>query len=123
MRVCRLMWLVLLVTMPFPAMADVPPRDSREFREPQGSEGQLRTLTIAMYLLIALTIGTVSLMLVLMLWGSRVRREARKPLPATKPNDPLWYLKTKKKTAGEPEGQPNVSEEKDPPETESNELL
>lgn len=105
--------------MPGPVMADEAPPTSAEFREPDGPDNPTQTLTIAMYLLIALTVGTVSLMLVLMLWGSRVRREARKPLPATKPNDPLWYLKTKKKAPGEPQGQPNVSNGLEPPDTEA----
>ncbi len=75
----------------------------------------MRTLTLTVYLLMAVTVGSVSLMLVLMLWGSRVRREARKPLPAVKRNDPLWYLKAKRKAPGEPEDPSSVSEEKEPP--------
>jgi hypothetical protein len=95
--------------MPVPGKADVP-SEAAAFREPAGSDDSVRTVTVAMYLLVALTMGTVSLMLVLMLWGSRVRREARKPLPATKPKDPLWYLKPKKNAQGEPQGRSNVSE-------------
>lgn len=110
--------LLYLLAMPAALQAEEAP-PAAEFRAPEASDEPLRTVTIAIYLLVALTMGTVSLMLVLMLWGSRVRREARKPLPATKPNDPLWYLKTKKKAPGEPPGQPNVSEGKALPDTKT----
>ena len=106
--------------MAAPVRADVPPPPAAEFREPDGPDDPVQTLTLTVYLLIAVTVGSVSLMLVLMLWGSRVRREARKPLPAVKRNDPLWYLKAKRKIPGEPEDHPGVSEEQEPPETRPN---
>jgi hypothetical protein len=109
---------LFLFAMTGQVLADVPPAPSAEFREPGGPDDSLRTLTVAIYLLIVLTVGTVSLMLVLMLWGSRVRREARKPLPQTKPRDPFWYLKAKKPIPGEPEGPPQVSEGKGNSETD-----
>lgn len=117
----RLGSLVLLFVFatPAPGKADGPPPTAAEFREPDGSDDSVRTLTIAIYLLIALTVGVVSLMLVLMLWGARVRREARKPLPATKPNDPLWYLKSKNRPTGEPPGPSNVSDGGIHPETKT----
>jgi hypothetical protein len=104
---------LLLFAMPAFGKADVPPPLAAEFREPDGLDDPMRTLTLTVYLLMAVTVGSVSLMLVLMLWGSRVRREARKPLPAIKRNDPLWYLKAKRKVPGEPD----VSDEQEPPET------
>jgi hypothetical protein len=82
----------------------------------------MQNLTVAIYLLAALTVGTVSLMLVLMLWGSRVRREARKPLPAARPFDPVWYLKTKKKPPGEPNGQTGVSDRANPSEASAGDV-
>jgi hypothetical protein len=108
----------MLLAMPIQAKADVPPQPQAEFQTAEGSPAQIQTLAIAIYLLIALSVGTVSFLLILMLWGSRVRREARKPLPATKPNDPFWYLKAKRKALGEPKAHPDVSEGQSPSQTD-----
>lgn len=91
--------LLVLAAIPGPAVADPASPAAAEFREPESSAEQQRTVTIAIYLLIALTVGTVSLLIILMLWGARVRRQVRKPLPTSSPKDPLWYLKTKKPPA------------------------
>ncbi len=92
----------LLGSFPAEMVADsLPP--AKEFREAKSESAEKqRAITIGFYLLIALVIGVVSLMGVLMLWGARVRRLARKPLPNTSPNDPLWYLKGKSADSCEP---------------------
>ena len=94
------------------AEADVPPPAKREFREPESDEQQQRIVTVAIYLLIAVTVTIVSLLIIVMLWGARVRRQARQPLPSTSPNDPLWYLKGKNPKPTEPNKPPGVSDSK-----------
>src|SRR5687768_765280 len=59
--------LLLLFAMAAPVRADVPPPPAAEFREPDGPDDPVQTLTLTVYLLIAVTVGSVSLMLVLML--------------------------------------------------------
>ena len=92
------------------ANAKSAPVAKREFREPESDEQQQRVVTVAIYLLIALTVGIVSLLIIVMLWGARVRRQARQPLPSTRPNDPLWYLKGKNPKLNEPHRPPGVSD-------------
>ncbi len=102
------------------AKADVPPEPTpaqQEFREPDAGEPE-RLVTIAIYLLIAVTVAIVSLLILVILWGARVRRQARKPLPSTTPNDPLWYLKGKNSKLAEPNPAPGVSESSQPGEQE-----
>ncbi len=95
------------------AKADLPPPPAqREFREPDAGE-PLKLVTIAIYLLVAVTVAIVSLLILVMVWGARVRRQARRPLPSTSPNDPLWYLKGKKSKLTEPNRGPGVSESKE----------
>ena len=88
-----------------PVAKAVPPPAPREFRDADAGE-PLRLVTIAIYLLVAVTVAIVSLLILVMLWGARVRRQARQPLPSTSPNDPLWYLKGKKSKLTEPDPTP-----------------
>jgi hypothetical protein len=50
--------------------------------------------------ILILGVGLVALVL---LWGNRMRRIARQPLPKVAPRDELWYLKSKKEPAAESE--------------------
>ena len=51
-------------------------------------------------------IAGVGLLALVMIWGNRMRRIARQPLPPVAPRDELWFLRNKKPgpqaTAGEP---------------------
>ena len=49
----------------------------------------------------------VGLLAMVLLWGSRIRRIAREPLPRVAPRDELWYLK------GRREPDPTVPPEPD----------
>ncbi|MCA9067559.1 MAG: hypothetical protein KDA84_01460 [Planctomycetaceae bacterium] len=112
--------LVLLWTSePSVAIADEEkPDTTAESSKTETTPEQQRTVTAALYLLVALTVGVVALLLVLILWGARVRREARKPLATISPNDPLWYLKkSSKPPLREPTRPGDVSQET--PETQN----
>lgn len=91
---------------PTGALADGAP-PAQKSHESEATPEQQRTVTAAIYLLVALTMGAVTLLILVMLWGARVRRQARAPLAATSPNDPLWYLK---KSAHPPQGEPNPAD-------------
>jgi hypothetical protein len=114
--------LMLLVFAGTPAVfAETAPTGGAEFREPGAAAEPERLLGLAIYLLVVIAILTVSLLIILMLWGVRVRRQVRKPLSPVHPPDPLWYLKTKKHPATEPGRPRNESEEKEPPEKPADE--
>ncbi len=110
---------LFLAAVPAQTMAETPPVSSPEFRQPEDADSPERLVTIAIYLLVIVIVLSVSLLIVMMLWGVRVRREVRKPLPALRPSDPLWYLKTKKHPPAEPQGSDPVSERKTPPGNDS----
>jgi hypothetical protein len=97
--------------------ADSDPHPAAEFQDPDPdvASGQQRLVTIGIYLLIAVSVGSVSFLLILLLWGARVRRQVRQPLPNVRANDPLWYLKAKKHPPSEPGGPADVSDGKDQP--------
>jgi hypothetical protein len=104
------LFLLAFAGLPGAPIADSAPPAAAELDEPDSSEERQRMVTIGIYLLIALTVGTVSFLILLMLWGARVRRQARKPLPGTTPNDRLWYLKSKKHLKTEADTKANVSD-------------
>jgi hypothetical protein len=104
------LFLLAFAGLPGALIADSAPPAAAELDEPDSSEERQRMVTIGIYLLIALTVGTVSFLILLMLWGARVRRQARKPLPGTTPNDRLWYLKSKKHLKTEADTKANVSD-------------
>ena len=107
-----------------PALAEQPaPQSAGEFQSAEPSPEQRGLATAAVYLLIVVVIGVVSLLMVVILWGGHVRRQVLKPLPTVSPKDPLWYLKPKRRLAGEPPPPPPVSDsempQEDPPDPES----
>jgi len=63
-------------------------------------EAEKERVVTAGVLLLVLVIGVVAgLLVVVVLWGRRVRRMARKPTARIVPGDALWYLKPKKNEA------------------------
>jgi len=56
------------------------------------AEGQEKA-TILLMVLFGIGLGGLCLLLVVMLWGHRVRRISRKPLPDAPRGDELFYLK------------------------------
>ena len=97
------LWIIVFAGFAGPVIAEeAAPGDSVEFPQPDEKGGPEQLATIALYLLVAVTVLAVSMLILVMLWGVRVRRQIRKPLPAIKPTDPLWYLKAKKPPEGEP---------------------
>jgi hypothetical protein len=59
------------------------------------AETRQRTVATAVLLLLGIVGAGLILMLLVLLWGVRVRRIARAPLPGQSPVDPLWYLRPK----------------------------
>ena len=69
------------------------PRENGQPAAEPGEAERQRALTTAILMLGGvLFIGAMTIVLIL-LWGFRVRRIARRPLPRTTPVDPLWYLR------------------------------
>lgn len=56
-----------------------------------------RAYSMGIVMLGAILICGVSLVALVLLWGHRVRRIARQPLPKVAQRDDLWYLKAKDK--------------------------
>lgn len=74
--------------------------DARETIEPRGGNlreaERKRAVTTAVLMLGGiLFVGGMSIVLIV-LWGFRVRRLARQPLPSGTAIDPLWYLRARK---------------------------
>lgn len=53
-----------------------------------------RTFTVGVLILLGITITGLGLLVVVILWGHRVRRRSRDPLPEASRGDDLFYLKT-----------------------------
>lgn len=73
---------------------------------PEQREDRKQMLPVIWLLLIGVAILGGILILLVILFGSRVRRIARKPLPAAPLRDPLWYLKPKAGNLPEADGEP-----------------
>jgi len=73
-----------------------------------------RVVTAAFYVLGGILFVGVLLIALTVLWGSRTRRVARKPLPEASPDDPLWYLRPDKKITASEVGPPEEAGEPDP---------
>jgi len=56
-------------------------------------------------------IAGVGLISLVMIWGNRMRRIARQPLPTVAPRDELWYLKNKKRDQTQTTGEPTAADE------------
>jgi len=56
-----------------------------------------RAYSTGIVMLGGILICGVSLVALALLWGNRMRRIARQPLPKVAPRDDLWYLKAKDK--------------------------
>jgi hypothetical protein len=54
-----------------------------------------RSLWLAFLMLAGIIIGGTLLLTLVVMWGNRTRRLARKPLPPVAQRDELWFLKPK----------------------------
>lgn len=74
----------------------------------EDEEARRRAYSMGVVMLGGILICGVSLVALALLWGHRMRRIARQPLPKVAPRDDLWYLKATDK----PDiGDTNVGEE------------
>ncbi len=82
-----------------PASTTTPPV-AREVREAiDSTELDIKrhtTFTVGLMILSAITFTGLLLLLAVILWGHRVRRRSREPLPDASRGDDLFYLKTGK---------------------------
>lgn len=54
-----------------------------------------RSLWLAFFMLAGIIIGGTMLLALVVMWGNRTRRLARRPLPPVAQRDELWFLKPK----------------------------
>ena len=59
-------------------------------------QSKRRVATVAVYLLAGIAFAGVALLGLVIVWGNRIRRIARTPLPRQSRTDELWYLRPKK---------------------------
>lgn len=64
--------------------------------EPLEKAEQRRQALAGLLALAGIAIAGIGLATVTILWGARLRRETRKPMPPTAPRDDLWFLRPPK---------------------------
>lgn len=69
---------------------------SEDQADPKDQAKKERVVTAAVLLLVLVIGVSAGLLVVIVLWGGRVRRAARKPTARIVPGDELWFLKPKK---------------------------
>lgn len=75
--------------------ADTPATQGLREVDPANLEEKRQlTFTVGVMVLLGITITGLGLLLVVILWGHRVRRKSRAPLPEASRGDDLFYLKT-----------------------------
>lgn len=98
--------LLCLASVPSRADSTAAPRDSVAVEkrassntapaENFGRKQRQRNVAVALVMLVGIMFVGLALIALTILWGFRVRRIARAPLPKRKPVDPLWYLRPEK---------------------------
>ncbi len=84
---------------------DPPPNGAASDRaEQQPADGKdeerkRKTLTLGLMVLFCITLAGLGGLLIVILWGHRVRRISRKPLPEASRGDELFYLKKENQTS------------------------
>lgn len=62
-----------------------------------------RAFTVGLLLLAVVLLAGVGLLAGVLIWGARLRRVSRAPLPTVRKQDELWFLRARKKdVAGRP---------------------
>jgi hypothetical protein len=76
--------------------------------DPRGdrADRQQRFMSVGLLLLVLILIAGLVLVIAAMYLGGRMRKVARKPLPAARPLDELWYLKRQKEVSSPAGEQP-----------------
>lgn len=92
-----------------PASAESATPSERPFRADIDPELKTRTLSQAFVMLGGIIVGGTLLLLVVVMWGNRTRRFARRPLPHVAKRDDLWFLKPKPADQGPHETPPDAA--------------
>lgn len=79
---------------------------------PAPDERQRRVVTAGMLLLVGIAFVGLLLVGLTIIWGSRVRRLARRPLPEQSPVDDLWYLKPSKQRLDDAENAAETADDR-----------
>lgn len=107
--------------VPTHSTADEHTPDETPSKTELSEQQRRRIVTAAFYVLGGILFVGLMLIVLTVLWGSRTRRVARKPLPEQSPGDPLWYLRPDKQVgisdAAPPEDTPETGLEQDADET------
>jgi len=76
--------------------ADRSPTADGKTAEPESEESKTRkraVLQTGLYLIVGIAVVGIALIIVVVLWGIRIRRRRRRPTASKTPFDPLWYLR------------------------------
>ena len=108
-----------LQTPEVPASTDSTDRNGSAAAESAfaSDEQKQKVATVAVYLLMLVVIICVGLLILVLLWGRRVRKLMRKPSKPVSLGDELWYLKPKKNQL--PSGPPSTTAKDGPAPTET----
>jgi hypothetical protein len=107
-----------------PLIADEPASDDPQSANSVGEE-PLRTgvagvrskqeaLSFALVMLAGIIMGGAMLLILVLVWGNRARRLARRPLPPVSRRDELWFLKPTKEFGDDPGGVSETGPESEP---------
>ena len=77
-------------------------KQSNQNLTPEQQERRKQMISASWIMLIGVVILGGILLLIVFLFGNRIRRIARKPLPNAPLRDPMWYLKNKANDTSEP---------------------
>ncbi len=67
-----------------------------------------QALSFGLVMLAGIIVGGTMLLVLVVVWGNRTRRLARRPLPPVSKRDELWFLKPKKGPGEDPGGIPET---------------
>lgn len=78
-----------------PAVAERPVAAPAGSEAPMAEDEKQRAATAAVYLAVGVAFVGILLIALVLIWGIRVRRLARRRVPSQSLPDPLWYLRTR----------------------------
>lgn len=94
-------------------VAESAPADQESAKPVEYQDDKVRNQAyqVGVLMIGGILIAGVGLISLVMIWGNRMRRIARQPLPTVAPRDELWYLKNKKRDQTQNTGEPTAAGE------------
>lgn len=94
-------------------VAEAAPADQESTNPPEHHDDKVRNQAyqVGVMMIGGILIAGVGLLALVMIWGNRMRRIARQPLPTVAPRDELWYLRNKKRDQTTTSGEPPAADE------------